>query len=130
MKGVSLFWIAYSSDERANHTRGQGSRLRLTLHHLELPGPAAAHPQVAHVARLDNIVQRLHRLFKLYINSLEFSAMSVVDVPACRCRSDAAEGQSDSSLLPPLRRAHLEDIDVVGSKTLKRSLNSGEDALR
>lgn len=38
---------------------------RLTLHELELPGPATAHTQVVGMSSLHDIVKRLHSLLDL-----------------------------------------------------------------
>jgi hypothetical protein len=47
------------------HVIGRRCRAGLTLHELELPCPATAHPKISSMSRLNDIVQRLHSLFDL-----------------------------------------------------------------
>jgi hypothetical protein len=58
------------------------------LHELELPGVAAAHADVAGVARLDDI---MHRLLDLQggrgVSASPVSSEECGDLPACRSRS-------------------------------------------
>lgn len=85
MKGVRPLCKAYSvgvSQEDVLRNRSRAGQGRLTLHELELPRPAAAHPDVPHPSGLNDVVQRAHRLFdrSVVVESVALEDIDVVEL--------------------------------------------------
>ena len=112
----------------ARRTASSRARLRELLRLGELPGPHAARADVAHLAGLDDVVQRLHRLLdrRLRIEAVDLVQVDVVECPGaagwhrphgrCRLRDrPSAVGPrsgSAAALLPPLKSSvdRVEDL--------------------
>ena len=63
----------------------------LTLHGAELPGVARAHANVADVSRLDDVVERLHRLLdrRIIVEPMALKNVNVVELQTLQAVLDA-----------------------------------------
>jgi hypothetical protein len=97
----------------------------LTLHELELPGPAGRHADISRMAIFDNIVERLHGLFNLDIRNI--SEQGEVTYRGIVVESMALDVIHYVSRLRST--TYLEDIDVIRLQSLAAFLDRGEDPL-
>lgn len=97
----------------------------LTLHELELPGPAGRHADISRMTIFDNIVKRVHGLFNLDIRNI--SEKGEVTYRGIVVESMALDVNLHVSRLRST--TYLEDIDVIRLQSLAAFLDRGEDPL-